>query len=172
MDSNSTFHKVTYNILARKHNRLEVVFLQIEVRDYFLNGPNRVGSTSSFWNTGRSNIQQTTCVNLTTLLRHRVLNQSVSRVTIHKILSFNVILMCVFLCIVVIWEEENQLDVTKCFIELVICSTCFGHVYAHHQELVTILLVWRVVCNSWLLVVRRSGAGQQAVRPEWGLLFD
>ena len=33
---------------------------------------------------------------------------------------------------------------TRCytmFIELVICSTCFGHVYAHHQELATVLLV-------------------------------
>ena len=53
------------------------------------------------------------------------------------------------------WEEENQLDATQCFIEHVICSTCFGHIYAHHQELATILLVWHVACNSWLLVVRR-----------------
>ena len=44
-------------------------------------------------------------------------------------------------CIVVIWEEENQLDATQCFIELVICSTCFGHLYAHHQELANIKLV-------------------------------
>ena len=66
--------------------------------------------------------------------------------------------------IVVIWEEESQLDATQCFIELVTCSTCFGHVYAHHQELTTILLVWHVACNSWLLVVGRSGAGQQAMR--------
>ena len=71
-----------------------------------------------------------------------------------------------------IWEEENQLDATQCFTELVIYSTCFGHVYAHHQELATILLVWHVVCNSWLLVVGRSGAGQQAMRPEWGMFFD
>jgi len=28
----------------------------------------------------------------------------------------------------VIWEEENQLDATQCFIELVICSTCLGHI--------------------------------------------
>jgi len=27
-----------------------------------------------------------------------------------------------------VWEEENQLDATQCFIELVICSTCFGHI--------------------------------------------
>ena len=32
-------------------------------------------------------------------------------------------------------EEKNQLDVTVCFIELMIRSTCFGHFYAHHQEL-------------------------------------
>ena len=50
-------------------------------------------------------------------------------------------LMCVCPCIVVKWEEENQLDATHCFIEHVVCSTCFGHKYAHHQELATILLV-------------------------------
>jgi len=66
----------------------------------------------------------------------------------------------------VIQEEENQLDGTQCFIELVICSTCFGHVYAHHQELATVLLVWHVACNSWLLVFGRSGARQRAMRPE------
>ena len=79
---------------------------------------------------------------------------------------------CPYVTEYVTWEEENQLDATQWFIELVICSTCFGHVYAHHQELVTVLLVWHVGCNSWLLVVGRSGAGQQAMRPEWGMLFD
>jgi hypothetical protein len=49
--------------------------------------------------------------------------------------------MCVCPCIVVIRGEENQLDATQWFIELVICSTCFGHLYAHHQELETMLLV-------------------------------
>ena len=67
----------------------------------------------------------------------------------------------------VIWEEEDQLDATQCFIELVIYSTCFRHVYAYHQELATILLVWHVACNSWLLVFGGSGAEQQAcVRSE------
>jgi hypothetical protein len=37
-------------------------------------------------------------------------------------------------------EEENQLDATQYFIELVIVSTCFGHHYAHRQELETIPL--------------------------------
>jgi len=31
--------------------------------------------------------------------------------------------------------EKNQLDATERFIALIICSTCFGHLYAHHQEL-------------------------------------
>jgi hypothetical protein len=52
-----------------------------------------------------------------------------------------VYLMCVCPCLVVILGEENQLDATQWFIEPVICSTCFGHLYAHHQELETILLV-------------------------------
>ena len=60
---------------------------------------------------------------------------------------WNADLTCVCPCIVVICEEETQLDATQCFIELVICSTCFRHVYAHHQELATILLVWHVTCN-------------------------
>ena len=44
-------------------------------------------------------------------------------------------------------KEENQLDATECFIALIICSTCFEHLYAHHQELETILvLLTHMVC--------------------------
>jgi hypothetical protein len=43
--------------------------------------------------------------------------------------------MCIGLRIAVIDEEENQLDGTQYFTELVIGSTCFGHHYAHLQEL-------------------------------------
>ena len=32
-------------------------------------------------------------------------------------------------------DKINQLDVTVCFIAFMILSTCFGHFYAHHQEL-------------------------------------
>jgi len=59
------------------------------------------------------------------------------------------------------------------FIALIICSTCFGHLYAHHQELQTILvLLPHTVCNAlvaggWLL-----GAEQQAMRPGWRKLCD
>ena len=52
-------------------------------------------------------------------------------------------------------EKKNQLDATECFIALMICLTCFGHFYAHHQELETIcvLLPPMVWCSAWLLVV-------------------
>ena len=60
--------------------------------------------------------------------------------------SFNMIIWCV--------EKKNQLDVTECFIGLMICSTCFWHFYAHHQELETIcVLLPPMVCSAWLLVV-------------------
>jgi len=70
-------------------------------------------------------------------------------------------------------REENQLDVTECFIALIICSTCFGHLYAHHQELETILvLLPHMVCNALVAGGRWSGAGQQAMRPGWGKLLE
>ena len=51
-------------------------------------------------------------------------------------------------------EKEYQLDATKWFIALIMCSTCFGYFYAHHQELETIgVLLPPMVCSSWLLVV-------------------
>jgi hypothetical protein len=55
-------------------------------------------------------------------------------------------LMCVCPCIVVICGEENQLDATHWFIELVICCTYFGNLYAHHQELETMFLV--TICGA------------------------
>jgi len=43
-------------------------------------------------------------------------------------------------------EIKCQLDATEVFIaDLIACSTCFGHHYAHHQELKTII--------QWLLPV-------------------
>ena len=43
-------------------------------------------------------------------------------------------------------EIEYQLDATEVFIaDLIACSTCFGHHYAHHQELKSII--------QWLLPV-------------------
>jgi len=63
-------------------------------------------------------------------------------------------------------REENKLDVTECFIALIIRSTCFGHLYAHHQELETILvLLPHVVCNGLVTGGRLLGVQQQAMRP-------
>ena len=43
-------------------------------------------------------------------------------------------------------EIKCQLDATEIFIaDLIACSTCFGHHYAHHQELKNIM--------QWLLPV-------------------
>jgi hypothetical protein len=38
-------------------------------------------------------------------------------------------------------KNKNQLDATYYFIVLLIGSTCFGHCYAHHRELTTIVLI-------------------------------
>ena len=63
-------------------------------------------------------------------------------------------------------REENQLDATECFIAIIICSTCFGHLYAHHQELETILvLLPHMVCNALVVGGRLLGVEQQAMRP-------
>jgi len=56
--------------------------------------------------------------------------------------------------------EENQLDATECFIALIICSTCFGHLYAYHLELETILvLLTHMVCKALV-----AGGGHQQPR--------
>ena len=43
-------------------------------------------------------------------------------------------------------KNKNQLDATY-FIVLLIGSTCFGHYYAHHQELATIMLITTLVVS-------------------------
>jgi len=45
-------------------------------------------------------------------------------------------------------REENQLDAAEWFIALVICSTCFGHLYAHYQELETIIVLLPLMACS------------------------
>jgi hypothetical protein len=63
-------------------------------------------------------------------------------------------------------REEKQLDATECFIVLIICSTCFGHFYAHHQELETILyLLSHMVRNALVASGRLLAAELQAMRP-------
>ena len=50
-------------------------------------------------------------------------------------------------------REENQLDATEWFIALVICSTYFGHLYAHHQELETILVFLMCIGPCIIVIV-------------------
>ena len=38
-------------------------------------------------------------------------------------------------------KNKNQIDANCCFIIIMIGSTCFGHCYAHHQELATVRVV-------------------------------
>ena len=45
------------------------------------------------------------------------------------------------------WRIRNQLDTTVYFIVLLICSICFGHYYAHHQELATMMLITTLVVS-------------------------
>ena len=72
--------------------------------------------------------------------------------------------LCVPRCVCI--QKKNQLDVTECFIALMIRSTCFGHFYAHHQELETIcVFLPPMVCSALVAGCRRSCAGQQARRP-------
>ena len=58
------------------------------------------------------------------------------------------------------WRMKDLLDVTCYFISLLMCSTCFGHLYIHHQELATILLEFRC---GWVGVVSVLQAEAQLV---------
>jgi len=44
-------------------------------------------------------------------------------------------------------NDSIILDVTYYFIVLLIGSTCFGHCYAHHQELATVMLITTLVVS-------------------------
>ena len=49
-------------------------------------------------------------------------------------------------------EIKCQLDATEVFIAVLIaCSTCFGHHYAHHQELKLLPVVFRAVIFKLLV---------------------
>jgi len=69
--------------------------------------------------------------------------------------------------------EKTQLDAAECFVALIMCSTCFGHLYVHHQELESMLvLLPHMVCNALVAGGRLLGAEQQAMRPRRGKLCD
>ena len=69
--------------------------------------------------------------------------------------------LSVLRCICV--DKKNQLDATEWFIALIICSTRFGHFYAHHKEIETIcVLLPPMVCDALVARCWRSGAEQPA----------
>ena len=44
-------------------------------------------------------------------------------------------------------KNKNQIDATYYFIVLLKGSTCFGHYYAHHQALATVVLITKLVVS-------------------------
>jgi hypothetical protein len=57
-------------------------------------------------------------------------------------------------------EKKTQLDATEWLIALIICWTCFGHLYAHHQEFETLCVsLPPLVCSALIAGGRRWGAG-------------
>ena len=77
--------------------------------------------------------------------------------------------VCLFVHIFISIEKKTKQDAIECFIALIIYSTCFGHLYAYHQELDTILvLLPLMVCDALVAGGRMLGAEQQAMRPGRG----
>ena len=64
-------------------------------------------------------------------------------------------------------EIKCQLDATEVFIaDIIACSTCFGHHYAHHQELKSIIQwLLRVVFCAVVFLSSWSGVELRVMRP-------
>jgi len=56
-------------------------------------------------------------------------------------------------------KYKNELDATYHFIVLLIGSACFGHYYAHHQELATIMFITTLVVS-----LSKDGGGSVNVK--------
>jgi len=55
-------------------------------------------------------------------------------------------------------EIKCQLDAVEVFIaDLIACSTCFGHHYAHHQELKSIIQVVAACGGIWCCGFQAAG---------------
>ena len=71
-------------------------------------------------------------------------------------------------------EIKCQLDATEVFIaDLIACSTCFGHHYAHHQELKSIIQwLLRVVFCAVVFSSRWSGVALRVMHPVCRMLVN
>ena len=77
-------------------------------------------------------------------------------------IKFRLLDVCLSVHRCICMEKKTQLDVTECFIALMIRSTCFGHFYAHHQELEnTCVSLLPMVCSAWLVVGRGQVQGSR-----------
>jgi len=71
-------------------------------------------------------------------------------------------------------EIKCQLDATEFFFaDLTACSTCFGHHYAHHQELKSIIQ-WLLPVVSLAVVFSSSWSGVdlRVMRPVCRMLYN
>ena len=70
-------------------------------------------------------------------------------------------------------EIKCQLDATEVFIaDPIVCSTCFGHHHAHHQELKSIIQwLLRVVFCAVVFSSSWSGVELRVMRPVRRVLF-
>ena len=69
----------------------------------------------------------------------------------YHIISYHIISYHISYHIICV-EKKNQPNATQWFIALIIRSTCFGHFYAHHQEIETIcVLLPPMVCSAEML---------------------
>jgi len=59
-------------------------------------------------------------------------------------------------------KNKNQLDVTCYFIVLLIGSTFFGHYYAHHQELATMMVITTLVVSFLVYCILEFKAQDKA----------
>jgi len=83
------------------------------------------------------------------------------KIASRKMLNTYAVLIIIYIRV----EKKNQLYATEWFIALIICSTCFGHLYAHHQEFEAIcVLLPPVACDALVAGCWRLCAGQPAMR--------
>ena len=81
------------------------------------------------------------------------------RNSLSEFIRYAVLMCCLSVHFCICVEKKNQLDATEWFIALIICSTSFGQLYAHHKELENIRVLLRpMVCNALVAGGRRSGA--------------
>ena len=76
-----------------------------------------------------------------TILSH-IISQTAQEIMRETLVNFKCVIDSLYNC-----RIKNQLDASYYFIVLLIGSTCFGHYYAYHQKLATIMLITTFVVS-------------------------